>query len=323
MTEELPHCRAGALPEVNEEERWLIDGLWAHQGVGIVGGAPKCCKSWLGLDMAVSVASGTACLGRYHVSGQGGVLCYLAEDDTAVVKSRLRSISGARALNLNNLPIEIITAPALRLDQPKDQQRLAHTVRVLAPRLLLLDPFVRLHRIDENDAGQVSGVLAYLRALQREHHLAVVVVHHARKNGNVAAAGQALRGSSDFHAWGDSNLYLRRNRDALQLTVEHRAAPAPVPITLRLTSGVATYLEVTDASDSNNDGASTDRLAPQVLAALRDATGPLSRATMRATLRIRNERLGETLTRLADSGAITRVGDAWTMATTAVPVPHP
>src|SRR5208337_1434558 len=48
-----------------------------------------------------------------------------------------------------------------------------------------------------------------------------------------------LRGSSEFHAWGDSNLYLRRNRDPrengdITLTVEHRAAPAMPGVTLEL-----------------------------------------------------------------------------------------
>jgi hypothetical protein len=45
------------------------------------------------------------------------------------------------------------------------------------------------------------------------------------KGAGNARAGQALRGSSEFHAWGDSNLYLRRDGDDLTLTVEHRAAP--------------------------------------------------------------------------------------------------
>ena len=35
---------------------------------------------------------------------------------------------------------------------------------------------------------------------------------HAKKGAGHVRAGQALRGSSEFHAWGDSNLYLRRNR---------------------------------------------------------------------------------------------------------------
>ena len=82
----------------------------------------------------------------------------------------------------------------------------------MAPRLLVLDPFVRLHRIDENDAGQVSALLGYLRELQREHDVAVLVVHHARKNGSAGQSGQSLRGSGDFFAWADSLLYVRRPR---------------------------------------------------------------------------------------------------------------
>jgi RecA-family ATPase len=52
--------------------------------------------------------------------------------------------------------------------------------------------------------------LAYIRELQRQLDLSVILVHHTRKNaaGGIAA-GQGLRGSSDLHAFGDSNLYLR------------------------------------------------------------------------------------------------------------------
>ena len=41
--------------------RWLIEGLWADEAVGIVGGEPKSFKSFLVLDMAVAVASGSPC----------------------------------------------------------------------------------------------------------------------------------------------------------------------------------------------------------------------------------------------------------------------
>jgi hypothetical protein len=102
----------------------------------------------------------------------------------------------------------VITAPSLRLDLEADRARLDETVARLKPRLLVLDPFVRLHRIDENVSGDVAPLLAFLRELQRRHAVAVILVHHARKGAGAIRAGQALRGSSEFHAWGDSNLYL-------------------------------------------------------------------------------------------------------------------
>jgi RecA-family ATPase len=47
---------------------------------------------------------------------------------------------------------------------------------------------------------RVAPLLAYLRTLQRQHQPAVLVVHHARKSAGRMRAGQALRGSSEFHA---------------------------------------------------------------------------------------------------------------------------
>jgi hypothetical protein len=81
---------------------------------------------------------------------------------------------------------------------------LADTVARLQPHLLIFHSFVRLHRIDENASGEVAPLLAYLRELQRRYGVAVLVVHHARKSSGDARAGQALHGSSEFHAWGDS-----------------------------------------------------------------------------------------------------------------------
>lgn len=319
MTDPLPVVRAVDLDEPDLARRWLVAQLWARSGVGILGGAPKCCKSWLGLDIAVAVSSGAPCLGAFDIAEPGGVLVYMAEDSLGVVKARLRSICRHRSLDLQRLALDVITAPAIRLDLERDQERLAETVRTLRPRLLLLDPFVRLHRIDENNAGDVSALLAYLRALQREHDLAIVVTHHARKNGPAGAqAGQGLRGSGDLHAWGDSNLYLRRSRDALVLTVEHRAAAAPAPISLALVGDDDhAHLEIVDSD--GDDGAAGVDLDAAVLAAL--AHAPLSRTALRAAVRVRNERLGHALAELARAGRVVRDGDRWTRIDQAVPVP--
>ena len=309
----LPVVRAADIDDAEGRPRWLVASLWARAGVGILGGAPKCCKSWLALEMALAVASGAPCLGVFEVGDVGGVLLYMAEDAAVVVKARLAGICRHRGLDLAALPIHLIIAPALRLDRGHDQVRLRDAVAKYAPRLLVLDPFVRLHRIDENDAGQVSALLGYLRELQRAHDLAVLVVHHARKNGHASQPGQSLRGSGDFFAWADSLLYVRRHRGQLLLSVEHRGAPAPEPLALDLAGDEDVRLDVVATSENDPGATATDRnaggLEQAVLAAL--ATAPLARADLRARLRVRNERLGETLSRLLDAGEVRRVGDCW------------
>jgi hypothetical protein len=304
----LPVVRVGEIPNQEHAQRWLVEQLWGDSSVGVIGGAPKCSKTWLGLDMALSVATGTACLGKYAVGRPGPVLVYLAEDALPTVRQRVAGMALHRGLDLATVEIHVITAPTLRLDREPHRGRLFDTARRLRPRLLLLDPLVRLHGIDENHAGEVAGLLAYFRSLQRELDLSVVLVHHTRKNApGGLAAGQGLRGSSDIHAFGDSNLYLRRSKEYLLLSSEHRAAPAAPPVYLQLVaSDVQTHLEVIaklhDQQQRPLQDQVLDLLTPGVV---------LTRAKLRDALGVKNERLGEALESLERAGRLRRTPAGW------------
>lgn len=309
----LPVEPAYRLAERSEEHRWLVTGLWSEQAVGIVGGEPKCCKSFLALDLAVAVAAGVPCLRRFAVPRAGRVLLFAAEDAQHIVRRRLEGIAAAASVALANLDIQVITAPTVRLDLDADRRNLAETVARLQPRLLILDPFVRLHRIDENASGEVAPLLAYLRELQRRHDVAVLVVHHAKKGGGGVRAGQALRGSSEFHAWGDSNLYLRRDGDDLSLSVEHRAAPSMTPITIELAQrGTALALEVVDRRDPATPPPSS--LDERITATLAGADAALPFAELRACCRVRATTLYERLAVLADTGRVVKTDDGYRLA---------
>jgi AAA domain-containing protein len=308
----LPVVRVGEIKSQENAQRWLVEGLWGASSVGVIGGAPKCAKTWLGLDMALSVATGTPCLGKYAVPEPGPVLVYLAEDALPVVRERVAGMARHRGLDLAGVDIHVITAPTLRLDRDRDRLRLLETTRRLRPRLLLLDPLVRLHGIDENNAGEVAELLAYFRSLQRQLDLSVLLVHHTRKNaaGGVAS-GQGLRGSGDIHAFGDSNLYLRRIRDHLILSSEHRAAPASPPVYLDLvaTDTEMTHLEVIAELREEKRRS----LEEQVVDLLPQGT-VLTRAKLRDLLAVQNERLGVALESLERAGRLCRTSAGWQLA---------
>jgi AAA domain len=306
---QLPVEPAWRLAERAPEMRWLVTGLWSQDAVGIVGGEPKCCKSFLALDLAVAVAAGVPCLRRFVVPHSGRVLLYAAEDALSIVRRRLEGIAAAAGVDLRDLDIQVITAPTLRLDHAADRASLQETVAKLQPRLLILDPFVRLHRIDENASGEVAPLLAYLRELQRRYALAVLVVHHAKKGAGHVRAGQALRGSSEFHAWGDSNLYLRREGDTLTLTVEHRAAPALKPMKIELIeAGKALALQFVERSETVAPVPST--LDERITAVLADAASPIPFAELRSKCRVRTATLYERLAALTTTGRIVKAGDS-------------
>jgi hypothetical protein len=306
----LPVTPAHRLAERPEEQRWLVTALWSEQAVGIIGGEPKCCKSFLALDLVVAVAAGTPCLRRFAVPRAGRVLLYAAEDALHVVRRRLDGICAAAGLALADLDVQVITAPTVRLDLETDRRSLDETVAKLQPRLLVLDPFVRLHRIDENASGEVAPLLAYLRELQRRYGVAVVVVHHAKKGASRMRAGQALRGSSEFHAWGDSNLYLRRDGDSrgggeITLTVEHRAAPAMPTVTLELAHRAdALALEVVDRCRAQTPQPSS--VDDRISAALSDADRPIPFSELRALCRVRTASLYQRLAALTAAGLLVK-----------------
>ena len=322
MDSPLPVCRVGQLEAADTQPRWLVESLWSHQAVGFVAGQPKLGKTWLALDLALSVATGTPCLDTFAVTEPGDVLVYLAEDPPAMVRQRLAGLCQHRGLNVETLAVHVITAVSLRLDLEDDRQRLEEVVRQLRPRLLVLDPLVRLHRRDENHAGEIAELLSFLRALQRTHALAVLVVHHLRK-GTARRGGQALRGSGDLHAWTDSALYLQPGRGATVLSVEHRAAPAvdPFEVRLRAPRGTSTppYLEVVrshNATPPASPASATAALPERLLAILRSAPRPLTRVELRAQLRVNNQRLGQGLDDLKTRGLLTRTTRGWQMEKT-------
>jgi hypothetical protein len=298
----LPVQRASQLSTAGRQTQWLIEGLWSDQAVGILGGEPKCCKSFLALDIAVSVAAGCPCLRQYPVPRSGKVLLFPAEDSLPVVRQRLEGIAAAAQVPFDALPVEVITAPSLRLDTPADRQRLSNTVQQFQPRLLILDPLIRLHRVDENDATQIAALLSFLRQLQRQFQLAVLLVHHARKDSNASRPGQALRGSSELHGWGDSNLYLRRRGSQLTLSTEHRAAPSQDHIPLHLAQpGPALVLAGTTDVAADPPPESVAHRVRRVLADLKE---PISVQRLRQLCGLRTATVCAALAELSDQGLV-------------------
>lgn len=289
---------------------WLVEGLWPEQGVGFLGGHPKACKSWLALDIALSVASRTAVLGVFAVERGGAVLLFAAEDSPAMVRARFQGMAAQRKLALSEVPIQLVLENGLRLESARDQARLRATLEELRPVLLVLDPFVRMTGIDENSAQEVSRVLAFLRELQRGLELAILVVHHVRKSAAGINGGLALRGSGDFWAWSDTNLYLARKEAALELAIEHRSSKAPEPVLFELCDqeSEGPYLRTRQRPADPHESAS---LSERLLAYLAQQGTAAKLDPIRAALRVRTQSVVDALRELEERGLVRRTESGW------------
>jgi RecA-family ATPase len=282
------------IPEPEGSE-WLVTDLWSASAVGIIGGEPKSCKTWLGLDIAISVASGTPCLDRFEVPQPGPVLIYLGEDSLWALKQRLTSIAQHRGLQLEELPLYTLPTSRLQLASPigryrkqqpeeSDQEKLWAKVRELNPKLVLLDPLVRMSQADENSANELNEVLDYLRALQREFHTSVVLTHHARKARPESGKqrGTDLRGSSNLYSWVDSLIFINKDENddsSLTASVEHRSARSIEEFRLNLVEdddGNATYLEWIKLPPRRRRRYSNRDFKQLILKELKKSNGPLN-----------------------------------------------
>lgn len=302
--ETLPVVQASALENSISNNRWLIEDLWTAQAVGVLAGQPKSSKTWLALEMAMSVATASPCLGTFPVHRSGPVLIYAAEESPPDLRFRLESLARVRGVDLEHIDVRVITSDSLRLDLPADQDKLHATVLRHRPALLVLDPLIRMHRVDENASAAMSAILAYFRSLQRQTDTAILLVHHVRKNPSNASSGYSLRGSSDLYAWLDSFCLLHRRRDEILLTAEHRSAPASGPFALKLiTSTEYPHLEIVTESTLTP---ARDPLLAQVLDLIASSPSPLTADAIRSSLHIRKQRVLETLRSLLTAGQIVR-----------------
>ena len=313
MNQELSVLRAVEIQAEPGRKPWLIHSLWSRNAAGILGGPPKCCKTWLGLDMALSVASNTPCLGRFPVEQPGPTLIYMAEDALPAVRERIQALCRHRNIDLAALDLYVIDAPSLRLDTAQDQKRLIQAIEQIKPRLLLLDPLVRIHQSDENSAMDMSRLLGFFRGLQRSFSIAVVLVHHTSKKSR-PQPGQALRGSSDLHAWTDSSAYLVRKMGGFLLTVEHRSQSAPQPMLLNLVADPAhnsVHLQLASHTPHRLQTSEHVAFSSHLLELILHADAPLTRTQIRNTLKVKNQTLGHALAQLESNGRIRRSPQGW------------
>ena len=312
--ESFPVVSASALPVRSEERRWLIENLWPVEGVGIIGGAAKSYKTWLALDLAVSLASKTPCLGRFGIPFRRRVLVYAAEDSLPDIRHRLASICTPRGLCLNELELGIIAIHRMHLNLTEDLSRLTHTIAAHQPALLILDPFVRLHSaIDENSSSEVSSILGKLRALQREYRVAIALVHHARKHRSGLRPGQSLRGSTDFHAWTDVTLYMQQKTHHIELAIEHRTAASPEPWRLTLSDPThSPHLAMLDDDALKPvNPPESDSLEHRLLEVMNQQQSPVAQVRLRQIVKARNQRVTDTLIHLMSQGLVTRTEKGW------------
>ncbi len=200
---------------------YTVDGLFPV-GLAVLAGSAKIGKSWMLLQLAQAVATGTPFLGQQ--TRRGRVLYLALEDNEARIQRRLR-LQGATPADLKNVMI------ATRFDGTYDG--LCEAVAAWAaedheapPALVIIDTLGRVMRGRDSNTDDYSHTVHELEKLQRvafEYGLSVVVAHHKRKahqNGGGGDPFEEMMGSTGIGATADASILLDRKRLSSDGTIQ-------------------------------------------------------------------------------------------------------
>jgi AAA domain len=208
----------------------LVEGLLAANAVGAIVGPYKAAKTWLGLEIAASVATGRPAFGELAVQS-GPVVLVLEESSRSALHRRMDALRRGRAQEAEAFePVRFSANQRVRLDDPTCRKWLLGEVEQIRPVLTIADPLVRLKGADtdENDQRQIGRVLDFFAELRDASGGTVLFAHHIGHNGRHA------RGSSDIEAAWESKLTLHRRDGKRYLRAEHRDAEPTDEVGLRL-----------------------------------------------------------------------------------------
>jgi len=184
------------------ETDWLIDGVLRNASIGLFGGKTASYKTWIGLELAYSVASGKEWIG-FRVKQPVGVLFIDEENGSVEIQRRLKMLNKPNLANLYFTDIQNI-----KLDDDEENGWLKELGRYCKEnpniKLIFVDTYRRVVGYDENDAGRVSEFINSLKQFIKENGVAILFTHHFRKTGtNTKGISdieeyEEFRGSSDF-----------------------------------------------------------------------------------------------------------------------------
>jgi len=184
---------------------WLVKQFICKGDVTLLMGNPGLGKSFLAMDLAVSIAEGhKTWLGMPLTTSTNRVLYIDEENPVDLIYDRMLKL-GLTAKGATNL--RYLHRQSIWLD--RDPEEVLDEAMAFKPDLIIIDALARIHTGDENSANVMASLFrSGIAPLARDTGAAVVVIHHAVK-GEHSNSFVRARGSGDISASVDSGIDVR------------------------------------------------------------------------------------------------------------------
>ena len=220
-------ARPYQFPELSKipKRRWLYGAHYRRKTVSATVAPSKVGKSSLGIVEALAMASGKPLLG-IAPDGQFRVWIWNGEDDIGELELRVAACMkhygltpediGDRLFLNSGLDTPIVVATAAKIGATIQVPIVDAVIREIRKNridVMLVDPFVTVHRVSENDNTAIDAVAKTWVRIAVATESAIEIVHHTRKmNGEESTADDA-RGASAMVAASRSIRALSRMND--------------------------------------------------------------------------------------------------------------
>lgn len=205
--------------------QWLVSDWLPDASITFLISPPESYKTWILLDLAVSVSSGSPFLGSYEVNSVGPTLIIQQEDSHSGLTDRLALIVEQKlGLNANidgdtwkvsvmpDLPIYIHPSRMLRFDDKKVIDELEKQIEILKPKVVLIDPLYSTTSSTDNYMADLANQMMVLKAWRDKFGCSFVIAHHSKKNLDPdSTAREDSWGSQFLNAFLEAGWQIRRN----------------------------------------------------------------------------------------------------------------
>lgn len=320
MTEEKPlpekkltlKSIASLLTEPEPQLEWLIENMWVNKSRGLIAGNPGVGKTWIALDMLISVASGGLCMGKFPVK-KGAVM--LVEEEASEMNLARRCHAMARARGLADVDLTNffhLTRQFVKI--PADMRELFWMIAENDIKLVVFDSLRRFHSGDENSSTEMQAVLDAFAKINALSGCSVVLIHHLAKANEMSHKPlfERLRGSSDLWAWRDCLIGVEGEEDSLDATCsfQFRDAEAQAPLRVKRVvndkSG-AIHLEASGIEETEDFVSKSDA----ILDYMRSQFGAVSKDQILKNVKGRRQELGRIFKAMGAKKMILKDGLRW------------
>ena len=202
----------------------IIKGLAPRNGIAFIGGQSGAGKTFIAVDLAISLATGQPFFGK-RVKEKVGVII-IAGEGAQTLQPRITTAKKARSIH-TPLPIawtdtfpdftkaEEVKAFILKLKRMKQRMLEQYGVRMGC---IVIDTLAAVFNLaDENDNSEASKIIRAMKVIGDELDALIMPVHHYGKG-----AETGLRGASAWRAGSDSVLSITADRNQLTgLVTDH------------------------------------------------------------------------------------------------------